>query len=229
MTRLIRVFPRKTKATPDDGLARFGPPDLFDEADEVHVSVTFTYDKPAAERLAEQWRHVGEADSLGQEMADVDLWVNACLEFTVDLDEVVVVDDRLAAAAIGLDDANLLGLADRPVGEFRGRTKFEAQPVFLHGQRLPEIAQQQSEKDRAGRGIQYGAFTRALARETAGQVAGKADDPTEKYILFRYNVRFVIPIAEFCKFIKNVVAFHHGEPYWSEVDWEVITLGRTYA
>lgn len=53
---------------------------------------------------------------------------------------------------------------------------------------------------------------RALARETAGQVAGKADDPTEKYILFRYNVRFVIPIAEFCKFIKNVVAFHHGEP-----------------
>jgi len=70
---------------------------------------------------------------------------------------------------------------------------------------------------------------RALARETAGQVAGKADDPTEKYILFRYNVRFVIPIAEFCKFIKNVVAFHHGEPYWSEVDWEVITLGRTYA
>jgi len=42
-------------------------------------------------------------------------------------------------------------------------------------------------------------------------------------------VRFVIPIAEFCKFIKNVVAFHHGEPYWSEVDWEVITLGRTYA
>src|SRR5438034_5467003 len=59
---------------------------------------------------------------------------------------------------------------------------------------------------------------RALARET---VAGKADDPTEKYILFRYNVRFVVPIAEFCKFIKNVVAFHHGEPYWSEVDWEV--------
>jgi hypothetical protein len=55
---LIRVFPRKTKATPTDPLAYFGPPDLFAEADEVHVSVTFTYDKPAAERLAEQWRHV---------------------------------------------------------------------------------------------------------------------------------------------------------------------------
>jgi hypothetical protein len=58
MTRLVRVFPRKTKATPVDDLARFGPPGLFDEADEVHVSVTFTYDQPAAEHLAEQWRHV---------------------------------------------------------------------------------------------------------------------------------------------------------------------------
>ncbi len=56
--RLIRVFPRRTKATPDDGLVRFGPPDLFDHADQVDVSVTFTYDKPAAERLAEQWHKV---------------------------------------------------------------------------------------------------------------------------------------------------------------------------
>lgn len=56
--RLIRVFPRKTRATPVDDLVRFGPPGLFDEADEVHVSVTFTYDKDKAEQLAEQWRHV---------------------------------------------------------------------------------------------------------------------------------------------------------------------------
>jgi hypothetical protein len=56
--RLIRVFPRKTKASPDDELAYFGPPDLFAEADEVHVDCTFTADKPKAERLAEQWRHV---------------------------------------------------------------------------------------------------------------------------------------------------------------------------
>lgn len=64
--RLIRVFPRKTKATPTDALVRFGPPRLLkldgsealDEADEVHVSVTFTWDKPHAERLAEQWRAV---------------------------------------------------------------------------------------------------------------------------------------------------------------------------
>jgi hypothetical protein len=56
--RLIRVFPRRTKATPDDPLAYFGPPDLFAEADEVHVSVTFTYDKAYAEQLAEEWKFV---------------------------------------------------------------------------------------------------------------------------------------------------------------------------
>ncbi len=56
--RLIRVFPRRTKATPDDELAYFGAPDLFAEADEVHISVAFTYDKPLAERLAESWRYV---------------------------------------------------------------------------------------------------------------------------------------------------------------------------
>lgn len=65
-SRLIRVFPRKTKATPDDPLAYFDDrkcgrramPDMLAEADEVHVSVAFTYDKPRAERLAEAWRHV---------------------------------------------------------------------------------------------------------------------------------------------------------------------------
>ena len=56
--RIIRVFPRKTKATPDDALAYFGPPDQLAEADEVHVSVTFTYDMAFAEYLAEQWKHV---------------------------------------------------------------------------------------------------------------------------------------------------------------------------
>lgn len=56
--RLARVFPRKTKASPDDALAYFGPPDLFAEADEVHISVAFTSDKPKAEALAEDWKHV---------------------------------------------------------------------------------------------------------------------------------------------------------------------------
>jgi hypothetical protein len=57
--RVIRVFPRKTKATPDDEDVRINcSPGLFDEADEVHVSVTFTWDLPRAEWLFDQWAHV---------------------------------------------------------------------------------------------------------------------------------------------------------------------------
>lgn len=57
--RIIRVFPRKTKATPVDDLVRIGKgPDLFDEADEVHISVAFTWDLPRAEWLAKQWAHI---------------------------------------------------------------------------------------------------------------------------------------------------------------------------
>lgn len=58
---LIRVFPRRTKATPTDRRAYVGPPDLFArtlETTEVHVSVAFTWDKPEAERLVAQWEHV---------------------------------------------------------------------------------------------------------------------------------------------------------------------------
>lgn len=58
MMRLIRVFPRKTKASPDDDLAFFGPPPFYAEGDEVHVDVTFTQDKPHAEWLAKQWEPV---------------------------------------------------------------------------------------------------------------------------------------------------------------------------
>lgn len=71
--RLIRVFPRKTKATPDDDLAHFGPPTFFAEADEVHVSVTFTYDKAIAERLAEQWKPVAPVKIGGVAYGDTSL------------------------------------------------------------------------------------------------------------------------------------------------------------
>jgi len=56
--RLARIFPRRTKATPDDALAFFGPPGLFVEAEEVHVDVTFTADKLRAEELAHQWERI---------------------------------------------------------------------------------------------------------------------------------------------------------------------------
>ena len=56
--KIARVFPRKTRMTPSDPLAYFDAPGFFDEADEVHVSVTFTWDIARAEWLALQWRHV---------------------------------------------------------------------------------------------------------------------------------------------------------------------------
>lgn len=57
--RIIRVFPRRTRATPVDELVRVdAPPGLFDECDEVHVSCSFTWDRPRAEWLARQWEHV---------------------------------------------------------------------------------------------------------------------------------------------------------------------------
>jgi hypothetical protein len=57
--RLARVFPRRTKATPNDELCFTGPPDLFGvEADEVHISVSFTWDKDRTEQLAYQWQRV---------------------------------------------------------------------------------------------------------------------------------------------------------------------------
>ena len=56
--RLIRVFPRRTKATPNDALAYVDPPDFFAEADQVHVSVSFTWDKERAEQLAHAWEKV---------------------------------------------------------------------------------------------------------------------------------------------------------------------------
>jgi len=56
--RIIRVFPHRTKATPADDLAYVGLPSMFAEADEVHISVTFSWDIPEAERLEKEWRHV---------------------------------------------------------------------------------------------------------------------------------------------------------------------------
>lgn len=58
--RIIRVFPRKTSATPDDSLVRVcRPPVRFDdEADEIHISVSWTYDIPIAEELEKVWKYV---------------------------------------------------------------------------------------------------------------------------------------------------------------------------
>lgn len=65
--RIARVFSRQTNATPADALAfvnRSPPRDQID-IDEVHVSVTFTYDKATAETLAEAWHVLGVPVLLG--------------------------------------------------------------------------------------------------------------------------------------------------------------------
>jgi len=82
MNSIIRVFPRKTKATPDDALVFTGLPPkqgknshkqlIFDgstpdwrDAKEVHVSCAFSYDTPKAEQLAEGWHKAGFSVQMG--------------------------------------------------------------------------------------------------------------------------------------------------------------------
>lgn len=64
---VARVFPRRTKATPDDPLAFTGPPpkEGLPDFDEVHVSVAFTYDLAKAYELAEQWVKTGVPVRMG--------------------------------------------------------------------------------------------------------------------------------------------------------------------
>jgi hypothetical protein len=64
--RIIRVFPRKTTYTPIDDLAFIGDPPLFrPPADEVHVSVTFTWDIPEGKRLQAAWSQYYPVVKLG--------------------------------------------------------------------------------------------------------------------------------------------------------------------
>jgi hypothetical protein len=56
--KIIRVFPRKTNATPIDENTYIGDPTLFAGADIVHISVVFSWDLPEAERLEKEWRQV---------------------------------------------------------------------------------------------------------------------------------------------------------------------------
>jgi len=63
---LIRVFPRRTTATPTDDRAFIGNPPMFwPDADEVHVSVAFSWDRAEGERLAEAWTATGLPVKLG--------------------------------------------------------------------------------------------------------------------------------------------------------------------
>ena len=54
------------------------------------------------------------------------------------------------------------------------------------------------------------------ARETTRQVAELIDDPTDLGILFLANVWDVGKSDELLDFVRRVVNFHHGRPYWKE-------------
>jgi hypothetical protein len=57
--KIIRVFPSKTRATPDDENVRIRKlPEVWDVADEIHISVTFTWDIQWAEQAAKMWEGV---------------------------------------------------------------------------------------------------------------------------------------------------------------------------
>ena len=69
--QIIRVFPRKTSATPTDSLAVINrPPIASDECDEVHISVAFTWDIPAAEALYTDWSWVANTKIGGPAFGD---------------------------------------------------------------------------------------------------------------------------------------------------------------
>jgi len=57
--KIIRVFPRRTKLTPDDeNVVVNQSPSLFDNADEIHISVLFKHDISRGHELAEKWEKV---------------------------------------------------------------------------------------------------------------------------------------------------------------------------
>lgn len=63
---VARVFPSKTNLTPEDEHCYFGPPGMFiPDYDEVHISVTFTWDLPKAEKLVKLWEGVAPVVKMG--------------------------------------------------------------------------------------------------------------------------------------------------------------------
>ena len=53
---ILRVFPRQTPLTPTDSMVRIGEPSMFEDFyEEIHVSVTFTWDIEESYRLMDLW------------------------------------------------------------------------------------------------------------------------------------------------------------------------------
>lgn len=66
--KIARVFPTKTSMSPTDQLAFFGPPTIeamAAEPEEVHISVTFSWDLEKADELFYQWEMLGVPVEVG--------------------------------------------------------------------------------------------------------------------------------------------------------------------
>jgi len=69
--KIARVFPTKTSMSPTDQDTYFGLPVMFmPKYDEIHISVTFTWDIDKAKRLAQEWKPYGEVKIGGPAFGD---------------------------------------------------------------------------------------------------------------------------------------------------------------
>lgn len=71
--KIARVFPTKTNMSPGDNDAYFGPPHLWTpQYDEIHISVTFTWDMNKVERLMHSWSKYGKVLLGGPAFVELD-------------------------------------------------------------------------------------------------------------------------------------------------------------
>ena len=113
---------------------------------------------------AEQCRRIGKVRDLGQEPSHLDLGIGACLQLAVDLDDIVVIDQRGTVRPVRLNHADVFGLPDRFVGEAAGGAEFKPQALFafVDRERLPQVSQQQRDEDLVVGDVEQRSFARAL-------------------------------------------------------------------
>jgi hypothetical protein len=153
--RVLRVFPRRTNATPTDELAHIGSPDLFTELlapDRVNISVAFSWDLPVAEKLCKEWSHIaptaigGPATGMRGEEFTPGMYIkegyvitsrgcpNHCWYCSVWRREGEVIRELPITNGWNVLDDNLLACSDEHIrGVFAMLAKQKKQPYFTGG------------------------------------------------------------------------------------------------